>query len=82
MHLYTWQSIPPERLSDDITRQMIVGENEMVVRWEFKKGGFAVRHSHPHEQIVMMVSGRLRLGVGDEEMVLWAWVISWSFRLT
>ncbi len=70
MHSYTWQSISPERLSDDITRQVIAGENEMVVRWEFRKGGFAARHKHPHEQIVMMVSGRLRLAVGDEETVL------------
>ena len=70
MHAYTWQSIPPMRFGDDVTRQIITGENEMVVRWEFKKGGSAASHSHPHEQIVMMVSGRLRLAVGDEEMIL------------
>lgn len=70
MHNYTWKTVPIERMNDDIARQMIVGANEMIVRWEFRKGGVAGRHSHPHEQIVMMVSGRLRLAVGDEEKIL------------
>jgi unsaturated pyranuronate lyase len=70
MHSDTWQSLPSERVSEDISRRMVVGEKEMLVRWEFRKGGLAARHSHPHEQIVMMVSGRLRLAVGDEEKIL------------
>jgi quercetin dioxygenase-like cupin family protein len=51
-------------------RRMIVGTREMLVRWEFKKGALAARHSHPHEQIVVMVRGRLRLVVGDDETVM------------
>ena len=70
MNQYKWDTVSIERINDLITRRMIVGENEMVVRWEFRKGGFAGRHSHPHEQIVMMVSGRLRLGVADEETLM------------
>lgn len=66
----TWQSLLSERVNEDISRRMIVGQNEMIVRWEFRKGGLAARHSHPHEQIVMMVSGRLRLAVGDDEKIL------------
>jgi quercetin dioxygenase-like cupin family protein len=70
MHSYTWQAVPTEEIADDISRQMIAGRNEMVVRWKFKKGALAARHSHPHEQIVMMESGRLRFAVGDEEKTL------------
>lgn len=70
MKLYTWSDLPIEQVSDNIARKMIVGEKEMLVRWEFRKGGLAGRHDHPHEQIVMMVSGRLRLAVGNEERVL------------
>jgi quercetin dioxygenase-like cupin family protein len=67
---YTWETIRTERINDRITRQMIIGKNEMVVRWEFAKGALASRHDHPHEQIVMMVSGSLRLVVADAERVL------------
>ncbi|HEY7490202.1 MAG TPA: cupin domain-containing protein, partial [Candidatus Tectomicrobia bacterium] len=62
--------VPAERLADNIMRRMIVGTREMLVRWEFKKGALAARHSHPHEQIVVMVRGRLRLVVGDDETVM------------
>ena len=59
MHAYTWEKIPAERLDHNIVRRMIVGQKEMLVRWEFKKGALAARHSHPHEQVVMMVHGKL-----------------------
>ena len=70
MQAYTWETIARERLDDHVARRMIVGEKEMLVRWEFTKGALAARHSHPHEQVVMMVSGKLRLAVGDQEMVM------------
>lgn len=70
MQTYTWETVPEEQLHDGLRRQMIVGEKQMLVRWRFKKGVLAARHSHPHEQVVMMVRGRLRLAVGEEEAVL------------
>jgi quercetin dioxygenase-like cupin family protein len=70
MHAYTWETIAAERLDERIVRRMIVGEKEMLVRWEFKKGALAARHSHPHEQVVMMVHGKLRLAVGDDETIM------------
>ncbi len=70
MQSYRWDTMPAERVDSNITRRMIVGKNEMMVRWEFKKGTLAASHSHPHEQIAVMVSGKLRLAVGDEETVM------------
>ena len=49
---------------------MIVGTKEMLVRWELNKGALVARHSHPHEQIVVMVDGKLRLIVGDVETIM------------
>ena len=72
MQTYTWETVPEERLDANITRRMITGEKAMLVRWQFKKGALAARHSHPHEQVVVMVSGRLRLAVGDEETIMGA----------
>ena len=70
MQAYTWDAVPAVQLSDKIQRRMIVGSKEMLVRWDFKKGALAARHSHPHEQIVVMVQGRLRLAVGDDETIM------------
>jgi quercetin dioxygenase-like cupin family protein len=70
MQAYTWETVAVEQLTDNIKRRMIVGTNEMLVRWEFTKGAVAERHSHPHEQIVVMVHGRLRLIVGETEMIM------------
>jgi quercetin dioxygenase-like cupin family protein len=70
MQTYKWDTVPAERLADNIMRRMIVGAKEMLVRWEFKKGALAARHSHPHEQMVVMVHGKLRLVVGDDETVM------------
>jgi hypothetical protein len=50
-----------KKLGENIKRRMIVGTKEMLVRWVFLKGAVAARHSHPHEQIVVMVHGKLRL---------------------
>ena len=70
MQAYTWETTAEEQLTDRIKRRMIVGTKEMLVRWEFRKGAVAARHSHPHEQIVMMIAGRLRLTVGDADKVM------------
>ena len=70
MQTYKWDTVPAEQLADNIVRRMIVGAKEMLVRWEFKKGALAARHSHPHEQMVVMVRGRLRLVVGDDETIM------------
>jgi unsaturated pyranuronate lyase len=70
MQAYTWERVAVEQLTDSIRRRMIVGSKEMLVRWEFRKGAVAARHSHPHEQIVMMIEGKLRLAVGDAETIM------------
>jgi quercetin dioxygenase-like cupin family protein len=70
MQTYKWDTVPVEQLTDNVRRRMIVGAKEMLVRWEFSKGAVAARHSHPHEQIVVMVHGKLRLVVGNSETVM------------
>lgn len=70
MQTYKWDTVEVEKLTENIRRRMIVGTKEMLVRWEFNKGAVAARHSHPHEQIVVMVQGRLKLIVGDAETIM------------
>ena len=70
MKTYRWDSVAAEQLTESIERRMIVGSKAMLVRWEFRKGAVAARHSHPHEQIVIMVKGKLRLVVGSTEILM------------
>ncbi len=58
--------IAPERINDKISRRVLSGEQGMIVWWSAKAGGHATAHSHPHEQIVWMISGRLDLRIADE----------------
>ncbi len=44
----------------------VTGESCQLLWAKFEPGGTYELHSHPHEQISVMVSGRMRLTVGDE----------------
>jgi quercetin dioxygenase-like cupin family protein len=57
---------PAEVISDKITRRFVAGAQGMVVWWDVKAGGHAAAHSHPHEQIVWMISGRMDFRIGNE----------------
>lgn len=46
------------------------GRHLMLSRVEFEPGAIVEAHSHPHEQAGMVLQGRARFIVGDEERVL------------
>ena len=70
MQTFKWDTVATEQVTDNIKRRIIVGTKEMLVRWELNKGALVARHSHPHEQIVVMMHGKLRLIVGDAETIM------------
>ena len=54
-----------------VYRQMLAcGNGAMVVRIELEKGSEVPIHTHPHEQIGHLVSGRATLKVGDKAVEL------------
>jgi quercetin dioxygenase-like cupin family protein len=54
-----------------VKRQMLAaGDGAMVVRIEAAKGSEVPIHTHPHEQIGHLVSGRATLKVGDKAVEL------------
>lgn len=44
------------------------GDRLMVVRVDGPAGTIAPAHAHPHEQMCLVVEGRVRLRVGDEQV--------------
>lgn len=50
--------------------QTAAAEHMMLSLVEFQPGAVVEAHSHPHEQVGMVLEGRARFIVGDEERVL------------
>jgi unsaturated pyranuronate lyase len=63
-------AIPEEKISDKITRRVLAGQKGMVVWWKIGAGTHVAAHSHPHEQLVWMVKGRMEFRIDKEHRVL------------
>jgi quercetin dioxygenase-like cupin family protein len=55
---------------DGVERKVFSGEGATLAWTTLEPGHEPRPHSHPHEQIVYMVSGSVRFTVGDEETIL------------
>ena len=50
-----------------LSRQVLAySDHMMLVRHLMEKGWVGARHSHPHEQLVYVISGHLRFNGGDK----------------
>ena len=61
-----WSIIPVEHPAEGIERQMVVGDKMMICRFRFAPFLVTPEHSHPHEQMSLVVSGRVRFFVEGE----------------
>lgn len=50
--------------------QTMAAEQMMISVVEMQPGAVVEEHSHPHEQIGMLLAGRARFWIGDEERTL------------
>jgi quercetin dioxygenase-like cupin family protein len=58
--------LPEEKVTEKITRRILVGEKEMIVFWKMQAGAHAAAHSHPHEQMFWMIKGKMDFRLGGE----------------
>jgi quercetin dioxygenase-like cupin family protein len=65
-----WDSIPVEHVSEGIRRQMVVGQNVMMVRFMFDPFLVTAVHTHPHEQMSLVVKGRVKFFIEGEERIV------------
>ena len=65
-----WSKIPLETPSAGIERQMVVGENMMICRFKFVPFLATPAHRHPHEQMTLVLQGKVKFIVGDEEKIV------------
>jgi len=65
-----WDSVPVERTGEGIERQMIVGENMTMCRFRFAPFVVTPEHSHYHEQMTLVVQGRVKFTISGEEHIV------------
>ena len=58
-----------EQISEKISRRILSGDQGMVVWWSIKSGVHVEPHSHPNEQIVWMLKGKMEFRLGTEQRV-------------
>jgi quercetin dioxygenase-like cupin family protein len=68
--LHRWSDIAPEPMNPLLTRQFVSGEKGMAARIMLKKGCLVPEHSHPNEQIALILSGALEFKVEGKTIVV------------
>lgn len=62
-------AIPEEKITDKITRRVLAGQKGMMW-WKIGAGTHVAAHSHPHEQLVWVVKGRMDFRIDKERRAL------------
>ncbi|HYK87832.1 MAG TPA: cupin domain-containing protein [Acidobacteriota bacterium] len=70
MKVHSWKDIAWEKVTDDISRKIITGENEMISHVYLKKDAVVPEHSHVSEQITYILEGALKFRILGEEIVV------------
>lgn len=64
------EGIPPRELVPGVTARIASGEQVMLSLVTLEPNAVVPEHSHPHEQMGMMISGRMELSIGGETRTL------------
>ncbi|PVZ15400.1 MULTISPECIES: cupin domain-containing protein [unclassified Pseudomonas] len=59
-----WDAVAKEQLGDSIVRQIVHGDELMMVKLTMKAGAVVKHHSHPNEQMTYILKGRIRFTHG------------------
>jgi quercetin dioxygenase-like cupin family protein len=70
MTTYNWNEIPVEQMNSLVTRQVLHGASITIARIGIARGGAVPTHAHINEQVMNIISGRLKVIVDGVEMVL------------
>jgi quercetin dioxygenase-like cupin family protein len=65
-----WDKIEKQTVAEGITRQMVVGKNIMVCRFTFDPFVVTDEHTHPHEQVTLVVKGKVKFTVSGQERIV------------
>jgi len=58
-----WSSLPEETVTPGVTRQVVHGAHQTLVRYRYLPGSVFPVHAHAQEQITVVLSGRIRFDI-------------------
>jgi unsaturated pyranuronate lyase len=64
-HVHIWDELPADHPMDKIDRRRIIGQQAMISHVLLHKGFKVQSHHHENEQFAVVLSGRVRFGLGD-----------------
>ena len=65
-----WATVPVVQTAPGIKRQMIVGQNMTMCRFTFDPLVVTPEHTHPHEQMTLIVKGKVQFTIEGEVKIL------------
>jgi quercetin dioxygenase-like cupin family protein len=66
IHKIDWSSVPWKEIRKGVEQKAFSGSAATVALHRLMPGHEPKPHSHPHEQIAYIVSGRLRFHIGEQ----------------
>jgi quercetin dioxygenase-like cupin family protein len=70
VHHFRFSDMDEEWLSENLSRRMVVGKNEMLGYVFLKKGCFVPAHHHISEQITIIIKGALEFTTQGKKIVV------------
>lgn len=61
-----WGEVAAQRVTEGIDRQIIWGDNVMLVRLTMAKGASVKTHAHPNEQMTYILKGKITFTYGHQ----------------
>jgi quercetin dioxygenase-like cupin family protein len=65
-----WSQIESTQVADGIKRQMVVGQNVMICRFTFDPFVVTAEHTHPHEQMTLVMKGKVKFTISGQERIV------------
>jgi len=70
MNTYKWSEIPLEQMNSQVTRQVVHASSITIAKIGIAQGGTVPTHAHINEQVMNIMSGRLKVILDGEEIIL------------
>jgi len=65
----TWDALAAQRLAEGVERKMVTGQKLMACRLRFAPGTVTAVHRHPHEQMTLVLQGRVRFTIEGNQRI-------------
>lgn len=68
--LTRWDELALEKITDMVSRKVVVGTHQTMAQVWFKRGALVARHRHDCEQMMFVLDGVLRCMVDRDDVVV------------